>query len=58
MIARQVSEGAGRAAFGTADRFAGERKTRYVRVTRDGDHSFRGIVISRFAGRDHLFRAS
>jgi hypothetical protein len=29
-----------------------------VRVTRDGDHSFRGIVISRFAGRDHLFRAS
>jgi hypothetical protein len=36
-----------------------------VRVTRDGDHPFRGIVITRFAsfdhpfrGRDHLFRAS
>jgi hypothetical protein len=36
-----------------------------MRVTRDGDHPFRGIVITCFAsfdhlfrGRDHLFRAS
>jgi hypothetical protein len=27
-------------------------------VSRHPDRSFRGIVITRFAGRDHLFRAS
>jgi hypothetical protein len=27
-----------------------------VRATRDGDHLFRGIVITHFASFDHLFR--
>jgi hypothetical protein len=37
---------------------ASDGSTVFLRTTRDRDHPFRGIVITCFAHRDHLFRAS